>query len=158
MVFSQKKDIEGLPCSENILNSILYTIDNDTIIFSDIVLQNRGKIIYIKFWASWCGACAKELPYTNEIINELIDEKVVFINISTDENDKDWLKYLDKKEVLGLNYRIEKKNKSDFQNYFKIDGVPYILIMDSIGNVAINKAKYPSNPNSKTEIYNLLKQ
>ena len=50
----------------------------------------KGKIIYLDFWASWCGPCKKSLPLLNELRNELNDHvnfEVIAINLDTNIQD-----------------------------------------------------------------------
>lgn len=157
-LFSQTNDIEGKPLPENILNAVIYSTELDSVLFSDIITEYYGKIIYVKFWASWCRTCIKEINYSNEIINNINNEDIIFINISTDENYKNWLKALKKYKPDGINYLIDSNSKINFKEYFQIEGVPYIFILDKNSNIAIKKAKYPSDNFAKEEILNLLNQ
>jgi thiol-disulfide isomerase/thioredoxin len=35
--------------------------------FQDILDKYKGKVVYIDFWASWCGPCKKQMPYSAKI-------------------------------------------------------------------------------------------
>jgi len=155
-IFSQNNNITGNPLPENILKSIIYTVDNDTISLSDIINENAGKIIYIDFWASWCKMCIKELPYSNELHKKFENEDIVFVYISTDENSKDWKKSLEKHEINGLCYRLEKESKQAIKDYLNIEGIPFIFILDKKGNIANKKAKYPSDTNAEEQLKEIL--
>lgn len=44
----------------------------------------RGKVIFIDFWASWCGPCLRSLPRLDEVAREWIgEEDVVIIPLNT---------------------------------------------------------------------------
>jgi thiol-disulfide isomerase/thioredoxin len=44
----------------------LQTFDGDSLTLS----QQRGKVVLINFWASWCGPCRTEAPDLNAIWGE----------------------------------------------------------------------------------------
>lgn len=50
---------------------------------------SAGNVVYIDFWASWCGPCAKSFPFMNQLHHELGDKGVTFIGVNLDENQED---------------------------------------------------------------------
>jgi thiol-disulfide isomerase/thioredoxin len=44
------------------IKSLLYDKNNIEFSFENLIDQNRGKVILIDFWATWCPPCFKEMP------------------------------------------------------------------------------------------------
>lgn len=46
----------------------------------------RGKVVYLDFWASWCGPCVVSLPLIDELRKEFpaADFQVLAVNVDTD--------------------------------------------------------------------------
>ena len=45
----------------------------------------KGKVVYLDFWASWCGPCALSFPYMSEANKKYKHEGLEIIAISVDE-------------------------------------------------------------------------
>lgn len=50
--------------------------------------EDRGSVVFVHFWASWCGPCREEMPAVQRMWNELEKEglKIALINTAEDED------------------------------------------------------------------------
>ena len=65
-------------------------------------IQNDTLYVY-NFWATWCIPCVKELPYFTKLSKEWKEEKVKFVFISLDDEEKIEKKlnpFLKKKKII----------------------------------------------------------
>lgn len=58
--------------------------------------QYRGKVVYVDFWASWCGPCAQSFPFLNDLNREFSPKGLQVLGINVDENLKDAQTFLTK--------------------------------------------------------------
>lgn len=89
----------------------------------------KGKVVYVDYWASWCGPCRASFPFMNELQKEFAND-VVVIGISVDSDKKDADSFL-------------KETKADFllgidttgvcPQEFGVNGMPSTYIFDRNG-------------------------
>ncbi len=45
----------------------------------------RGKVVYVDFWASWCGPCKKSFPWMSELQTKNAEKGLVVVAINLDK-------------------------------------------------------------------------
>lgn len=50
-----------------------------------ILADNKGKVIVLNFWATWCPPCVEEMPDFVKFYNGMDREKVAFVSLSGDD-------------------------------------------------------------------------
>ena len=116
----------------------------------------RGQYVLIDFWASWCGPCKKQMPYSSKIKQEFKGKEVVFLYISSDRNEKAWRNAVTALDIKGENYRASAKVWNEYNDLFDVKYIPRYVLIDKNGQVVNDNAKRPSDPAIITDIESLL--
>ncbi len=59
----------------------------------------RGKVVFLNFWATWCGPCRIEMPSMQRVYNELKDEGFEIVAVDLREDKKKVKKFIKKYEL-----------------------------------------------------------
>jgi thiol-disulfide isomerase/thioredoxin len=119
----------------------------------------RGKVVYVDFWASWCGPCRQQFPYSkslHEQLSEKQNKEVVFLYISIDNTEEIWKKALEELKLEGVNAISPGGWTSFVAKYYQISSIPRYLLIDKKGNVVDPNAKRPSEEGTLQDILNLI--
>ena len=115
--------------------------------------QFRGKIIYIDFWATWCGPCIMQYPHFMALAHEFSHrDDVVFITVSTDHDKPKWVNYLieNPHDVLSLH-----ADRNELLPY-KIAFIPRFVMIDKDFNFIDPFAPRPSLSEAREKLLGLL--
>lgn len=96
--------------------------------------QLKGKILYVDFWASWCGPCAKSFPFMNEMHQQLKDKGLEIIGVNLDENPEDAKEFLTKYPAEFTVMADASQDKKCAQD-FAVKAMPSSYIIDQNGKV-----------------------
>ena len=115
----------------------LELMDGSTLTLLDL----RGKVIMINFWASWCPPCREEAPILVEVYHEYESEQVEFVGVDIWDRQDDALQYINQ-------YRVTYPNGVDDRGVIAIDygvrGIPETFFIGHNG-VVLKKFVGPIN-------------
>jgi thiol-disulfide isomerase/thioredoxin len=94
--------------------------------------DERGKVILLNFWATWCGPCRAEIPDLIELQTRYKD-RLQIIGLTVDEDDAGLVKKV--VEETGINYPVAMAPAEVRLKYGGIAALPTSFVLDSEGRV-----------------------
>ncbi|HEX9981342.1 MAG TPA: TlpA disulfide reductase family protein [Flavobacterium sp.] len=118
----------------------------------------KGKYVYIDTWATWCGPCRAEIPHLKKVEEKYHDKKIEFVSISIDtkKDYEKWKKFVDEKQLGGIQLFADNDWNSQFIRDFSINSIPRFILIDPQGNVVNADAPRPSSPEIQQQLDKLL--
>lgn len=120
---------------------------------SALLESNRGKVVVVDLWATWCPPCKKEIPGFINLYSKYKDKGVEIIGIAFDENGEVVLPPFIK--TMGINYPVYLEGK-DVAKSYELRAFPTTLIYDKSGKIAYKHVGYASEEDFDKEISALL--
>ncbi len=93
----------------------------------------RGKVVLVNFWATWCDSCREEIPELNEYYKEFKDKGFELIGISLDSNEGKLSTYI-RLNGLEWGYAFSGKAwKDETVMLYGVNSIPSHWLIDKKG-------------------------
>lgn len=94
----------------------------------------KDRYTVIDFWASWCGPCRASFPHLREMYQKY-GEKVTFISLSVDKDEKDWQKALGEEKLPWNQYLATPELIKTTHKDYDLTSIPTFLVIDPEGKI-----------------------
>ncbi len=94
--------------------------------------EHRGEVIFINFWASWCGPCRQEMPLLDKLHARYADAGFKVVGISIDEEQTEADALLKK---IPVSFPVLYDSESSVSQLFDVDAMPTSVLVDRNGNM-----------------------
>lgn len=90
----------------------------------------RGRVVYVDFWASWCGPCKQSFPWlqTMESTYERQGLTVIAVDLDRDRGDAD--KFLDR---FHPTFELRFDPQGELAEYYQVQAMPSSILIDRHG-------------------------
>jgi thiol-disulfide isomerase/thioredoxin len=117
----------------------------------------RGKVVYVDFWASWCGPCRVSFPLLEDIRAQLAPRGFEVLAVNVDEFEDDALEFL---QQVPVSYQVVRDASGTSPKTYGILGMPTGFLVDRQGVIRMVHQGFRKSdgPRLKAAIVELLGQ
>lgn len=96
--------------------------------------NQRGKLVIVTFWASWCGPCRKELPMLGNLQRIVGRDALQVYAVNFKEPRRDFSSVVRNRNAPALDYIHDAKGEVSDQ--YGIRAIPHMFIIGPDGRIA----------------------
>ncbi|MDR0388549.1 MAG: TlpA family protein disulfide reductase [Spirochaetaceae bacterium] len=94
----------------------------------------KGKVVFLNFWATWCGPCRVEMPSMEAVYGELKNRGFEVLAVDVQERAADVQNFLTE---FGLSFPSVLDTTGRISRLYNITAFPTTFILDREGNIII---------------------
>ena len=108
----------------------------------------KGKVVYLDFWASWCGPCRASFKWLNEAHEKYGTKGLVVIAINVDKEKELATQFLKENPAK---FRIGYDPEGSVAQTYQLKGMPSSYMIDRKGQLRVTHAGYRLKDNAALE-------
>lgn len=110
----------------------------DTIGVNKSLIDYKGDLILIEFWASWCPYCNDAHPIIKDLYEEHKRSGFKVIAISLDTSRKGWINKIKSASLPFIHISDLMGFDSPVAKTYEIGGIPRFVLIDETGKILLN--------------------
>ncbi len=117
-------------------------------LFAEIINKYKGKLVYVDFWATWCGPCRSGIERIKSLKEEMKDQDIVFVYLTNQSSPEQTYSAMIP-DIKGEHYRLSTDEWNYLAAKFNISGIPHYVLVGKNGEVINPKLGQYSNEDLK---------
>ncbi len=94
--------------------------------------EQRGQVVLVNFWATWCGPCRQEMPHLNRLYDSYRKSGFVLLGVNIDDDPR---AAADLAAKLGLKFPVLLDSDKKVSRVYDMSAMPATLLIDRDGRV-----------------------
>ncbi|MDP3822053.1 MAG: TlpA disulfide reductase family protein [Burkholderiales bacterium] len=94
--------------------------------------EQRGRVVLVNFWATWCAPCRQEMPHLNKLHDKYGSSGFVLLGVNVDDDTKN---AVDLATKLGLKFPVSFDNDKKVSRLYDLSAMPSTVLIDREGRV-----------------------
>jgi thiol-disulfide isomerase/thioredoxin len=110
--------------------------------------DRRGKVVYVDFWASWCGPCKQSFPWLNEMQARYGAQGFEIVGINVDVRRTDADRFL---AQVPARFTVAFDARGDTPAQYAAQGMPTSFLVARDGRIVATHVGFRSEDKAKME-------
>jgi len=94
--------------------------------------EQRGQVVLVNFWATWCGPCRVEMPHLNRLYEKYRTSGFQLLGVNIDEDPRQAAGLASK---LGLRFPVLFDTDKKVSRLYDVSAMPSTVLVDRDGKV-----------------------
>jgi len=94
--------------------------------------EDRGDVVMINFWATWCGPCRQEMPLLDELYSRYQRVGFNLLGVNIDDDSRRAMQMIDE---LGVDFPVLFDARKEVSKLYEVEAMPVTVLVDREGTV-----------------------
>lgn len=94
--------------------------------------EQRGRVVMVNFWATWCGPCRQEMPELNKLYEKYRSSGFVLLGVNVDDDTRNAASVATK---LGVKFPVLLDTDKAVSKRYDLATMPSTVLIDRDGKV-----------------------
>jgi len=94
--------------------------------------EQRGRVVLVNFWATWCGPCRQEMPHLNRLYEKYRASGLVLLGVNIDDDTR---VAADVAAKLHVNFPVLLDTDKTVSRLYDMSTMPSTVVIDREGRV-----------------------
>jgi peroxiredoxin len=94
--------------------------------------EQRGRVVLVNFWATWCGPCRQEMPLLEQLHQKYQGSGFTLLGVNVDSDSRQAISLASK---LGVSFPVLLDGEKTVSKLYDLNSMPSTLLIDRDGKV-----------------------